>query len=466
MARDGDGNQAAKRDARKAVLPAAIGWIAFLALLGWVGFLHQGLGSPPGGWASEWWHPTQFLLLTPTVGGWSDVPLFGTTVLSLPSLLLVSLVYLGTRSAILRTIGLAAAVSGVVFCLTAFSASGPWELFHWRLSVVILLVGLAIGSAIMSPALAEAWLRRGPLAKLLLYVPLAFAVIALMRNATGTDETLPANFSPWPVITVFGLEMGAYTTVGVLFGLAIGLGGLTQWGRRPLIVLVGVLVGCVFPAIWFQQRFSNTEPGALVGMAVLAAVGLALASITRHGDRSTRLAHRGALFALGAFLVLIPLFAGRAWAAADYTINKFVRARTMSNALAEYYAKEGEYPERLETLVEQSYLDVLPRPRVGFDFLYDVGMLPPLAFSYRGLGSSYVLEFNSTEWVQCAYNPPWAPGAGGEYEEEEYEDEYDDESGEAWSCPDTRPALWGNEEEGGDEYPEEYDEYEDEYEEE
>ncbi len=83
-----------------------------------------------------------------------------------------------------------------------------------------------------------------------------------------------------------------------------------------------------------------------------------------------------------------------------------------------------------------------------------------------GLGSSYVLECVSNAWVQCAYNPPWSPYAGAdpeyEYEEDEEYAGEDDESGEAWSCPDTRPELFGNnEEEGGeDDYGEEYDEEE------
>ena len=70
-----------------------------------------------------------------------------------------------------------------------------------------------------------------------------------------------------------------------------------------------------------------------------------------------------------------------------------------------------------------------------------------------------MLEFVSTEWVQCAYNPPWEAPAGEEYEDEEYAGE-DDESGEAWSCPDTRPALWGDDvgREGEEEYVREYDE--------
>jgi hypothetical protein len=329
---------------------------------------------------------------------------------------------------------------------------------------VLVWIGLAMGFSVMSPALSQSWMRRGWVLRVLLYVPIAFAIIALVRNATGTDETMPANLSPWPGISIIGLEMGAYTIAGALLGLALGLGALSQMGKRPAVVLLGVLAGVIFPAIWFQQRFSNTEAGALIGMAILTAVVLGLSSITRGGERAAVLARRAAYFTLGGALVVAPIFAGRAWADADYTVNKFVRARVATNALAKYYEKEGVYPEELSELTAQGYLDELPRPRVGFDLLYDVGFLPPNEFSYRGLGSSYVLEFNSTEWVQCAYNPPWSATAGGEYEEE-YEEEYegeDDESGEAWSCPDTRPELWGQEQDPEYEEDPEYDEEEEE----
>ncbi len=448
--------------AKKTLLPAFVGWIALVALGGYAAFLYRGIGSAPGGWASEWWHPTSFLILNPTVSGWTDVPAQGVLILSLPSIALAAAVFLGTRSSLARALAVSLVVTSVAFCAVALIASPTWEHFHWRLSVVLMLIGLSIGCAIMSPALAAAWLRRGPLVRWLIYLPLAFAVVALMRNATGTDATLPANISPWPAITVFGLEMGAYSIVGALLGLAIGLAGISQWGKRTGVVLLGVLVGCAFPAIWFHQRFSNTEPGELVVMTILTVVALGLASITRGGDRTSRLAQRAATFALGAALVLAPIYAGRAWAAADYTVNKFVRARIATNALAQYYAKEGVYPDRLTELTEQNYLDALPKPRVGFDFFYQLGLLPPIEFDYRGLGSGYVLEFNSTEWVQCAYNPPWVAGGGGEYEDEYAEEsDSDDRTTEAWSCPDTRPALWGNEPDGSDEYRDEYDEEED-----
>ena len=65
-------------DTRKTLLPAAVGWGALVTLAAYAAFLHQGLGSAPGGWASLWWHPTSFLLLNPTIGGWTDVPIMPT----------------------------------------------------------------------------------------------------------------------------------------------------------------------------------------------------------------------------------------------------------------------------------------------------------------------------------------------------------------------------------------------------
>ena len=455
---------------RKTVLPTAVGWIALVALDAYAIFLHHGLGSAPGGWASEWWHPTSFLQLNATIGGWTDIPNQGAAILSTPAILLAVVVFLGTRSAVARALGLSLVAMCAIFSFAGFTSGPTWELFHWRLSVVMIWISLALGFTIMSPALSRSWLRLGWGLRLLLYVPIAFAIIALIRNATGTDETLIMNFSPWPGISVVGLEIGAYTIVGGLFGLAIGIGALSQWSKRPGIALLGAIAGVVFPAIWFNARFTNTGLMALASLSALAFVVLALSSLTRSGDRSAVLTRRAAYCALGACLVIAPILAGRAWANADYALNKFTRAKIANDALAEYYGREGVYPDSLDQLTAESYLEELPRPRVGFDFLYNLGLLEPIEFTYRGLGSSYVLEFVSTEWVQCAYNPPWSPNAGAdpeyEYEDdEEYADE-NDESGEAWSCPDTRPDLWGNDEEqdGQDDWGEEYEE--EEYEEE
>ena len=90
--------------------------------------------------------------------------------------------------------------------------------------------------------------------------------------------------------------------------------------------------------------------------------------------------------------------------------------------------------------------------------------MEPAAYRYNEYGSSFVLEFDSSLWVQCQFS--------GHYyfdeEEEDYEDEEDDWEPEepSWSCLDKRPALLGDDEAGdGDEYgdyeDDEMDEWED-----
>ena len=93
---------------------------------------------------------------------------------------------------------------------------------------------------------------------------------------------------------------------------------------------------------------------------------------------------------------------------------------------------------------------------IGFGVLETLGIVEPAAYRYNEYGSSFVLEFDSSLWVQCQYS--------GHYyfdEEEDYEDEEDDWQPEepTWSCLDKRPALLGEDEEAG---AGEYDEYEDE----
>jgi hypothetical protein len=265
------------------------------------------------------------------------------------------------------------------------------------------------------------------------------AVVVLLRHTTGTDERLAFNFSPWPAVTIFGLEIGAYAVVGVLFGMAIGVAAATEWRARAPLALAGLALGAVTPVLWMALRFGSLPDVAAVALAAVTALAIAGASLARGPDREDTLLRRAGVIALGGTLAFLPLFAGRALSTGDYTVTRFVRAQKVIDALAVYYAKRDGYPEELGELVEMGYLDAIPRPRVGFDVLYDWTGLEPLRFSYQSLGSSYVLEFEFTEWVQCAYNPPWE-------DEEEFEDDpewaEEDGLGEAWSCPESRPELW------------------------
>jgi len=437
---EGEDHTRAAEASEKTLLPAVAGWLILAGLFAYAGFIHQGLGAAAGGVPTEWFHPTGFLLDWEIVGSAIDAPVRGVLTVLLPAALLAGGVFLGTRSSVARALAISCAVCVAIFGFYGLAAMRIWEFFHWRASVVMAVTGLAIGFTLMAPLLSATWLKRHWSAQLLIYIPICFGVVALIRNATGTDEKLFFNFSPWPAIPVLGLEVGAYTILGVMFGMAVGVAALADVRSRPAIAVAGTLAGVAVSVVWFYSRFANTEARGLVSLAAITAVAIGLAAIARGGDRGERLRRRAFHLALGAALVTLPLIGGRALANSDYSINRFVRARIISDALASYFEKEEQYADELEDLIEKGYLDELPRPRVGFDIFADLGLLERIEFSYRGLGSSYVLEFVSTEWVQCAYNPPWED----EYEDdEEYDDEYEDEgTGEAWSCPDARPELW------------------------
>jgi len=62
-------------------------------------------------------------------------------------------------------------------------------------------------------------------------------------------------------------------------------------------------------------------------------------------------------------------------------------------------------------------------------------------FRYQSFGTSFLLEFPSTRWVECAYSPPYEY-ADDEDEEYPVEEDWGDEVEEAWSCPSAPPELW------------------------
>jgi hypothetical protein len=420
---------------------SALGWCALALLFGYAIALHQGLGSPPGGIATMWWHPSQFLLDWESVGSWVDSPGFGVVMLGLPAAVLVAAVFLGTRSSVARMLALSCLPMVALFGFYGFTSRRPWNFFHWRGSLVMVFTALSVGAAAAAPLLGASWLRRHWSLKLALYLPVVLLVMALLRNATGTDESLPFNFSPWPAVPIFGLEIGAYAIAGLLMGLALGTLGFAEWSRSRVRALVCIGIGALLPIGWLLLRFGSIPDGSAPIFSLVIAVSLGLAAITSGAARREKLLRRSLHLALGAALVILPLLSGRALATGDYTVTRFVRAQQLIDALQAHYQGRDEYPETLDQLVELGYLDAIPRPRVGFGIFYSLGWFEPIEFSYQSLGSSYVLEFEFTEWVQCAYNPPWE-------DDEEYEDEYEEEYAEedgsdgAWSCPDSRPELW------------------------
>lgn len=439
-------------------LRSALGWGLVLVVLGYAYWVHQGFGPPPGGMVRAdmaWYEPRAFLLERSPFDGFIDRPVAGIALMSLVALAGALGVFWATRSAVARWLAMSAVVAVALFCFYGLVADRVWGFFKWRGSLVMVLTALAVGAAATAPALASSWKRRGWPLRLALYLPVFFLVLAFERNPTGTDESLPFNFSPWPAVPIFGLDMGAYLIVGVWLGVAAGLALLARAQQRGSFLALGVVATVGVATGFGALRFGGAPASVWIATALVAAVALALASLAPREEHRDRLLARATVFGLGALLAGLPLVAGRALADRDFAYTRHVRARTVIDALAVYYEREEEYPETLDELVEAGDLESLPRPRVGFDSLRTLMGDEPLQFSYQNLGSSYVLEFDAPEWVQCAYNPPWED----DWEDEEFGDEQlepwetplepgeaddgaDDGSEEAWSCPDTRPELW------------------------
>ncbi|MBW2417619.1 MAG: hypothetical protein JRH19_03695 [Deltaproteobacteria bacterium] len=420
----------------------ALAWILVATLLSYVIFLYYGLGHARGGIATQWWHPSTFLLEWPGVGDWVATPWLGVLALTLPATGISIGIFLTTRSALVRALALSCTFTTIGFAAYGIASPMPWRFFHWRWSLVIVLGGTAMGWASASPVLAARWLERGFRAGLVVYLPVSLATAAIIRGTTGTDESLAFSFSPWPAFPVLGLESGAYGIAGILLGLAAGTALMARGLERPGLALAGSLSAIALPWIWIGWRFGALQPRSGAALALLSSLLLCGALLTRDGERLTILRRRALHLACGAALVALPLFAGHALATGDYATNRFYRSGLLIDALQRFIEEHDTYPPKLEELVEQGFLEEVPRPRVGFSFLEHLGLAAPQEFHYSEFGSGYHLEFSSTEWIQCTYSGSYVYP---EDEDEEEEEEVYDDDGEdyaPWNCLKDHPSLW------------------------
>jgi hypothetical protein len=450
---------------------AVVGGVLVVLALAWAAVVHHGFGPRPD-LELHWWSPRGFL--SKALLGSSLLDDRGRAVLLfwMPSLALGVATWLVTRSALARTAVLCSALATLVFLLFGLGSQAAqlaWNLFHWRASATMLATAAVVGTLLASPWLAASWLRLGWPARLAWLVPIAFGVIAIERNVTGTNPRLPFAISPWPAVQVFGLDVTG-TTLAALFGAAaLGGAAVISWrghgssssrARSTLAALVLVVLGFVLPAAWLDATSGSVPTGLAqlarlpaealgslsggfvpawegVGAAVWYAALLGLAALVP----LPRLATLARTLGAAALLVGIPIAIGQLWARFDYSRNRDVHAQRAIDALARYYEREHIYPESLQALVEAGDLEEVPRPRVGFGWLDERS-----SFTYQGFGTSYLIEFPAPRWVQCAYNPP--------YDEEDFDDEEDATATEddqsalddvlagAWSCPSSPPELW------------------------
>jgi hypothetical protein len=264
-------------------------------------------------------------------------------------------------------------------------------------------------------------------------------------------------------LTTFGLETGVLVTATFLFAIALGVVSVSR-GRLDAVAIVGVLLAVALPGAFVALGDSELPSRWGLGASLFAAGLVAVCSIHRSGAggraaRRNLLLTRGYHAGLGAVLVAVPIFAGHSLAQGDYALNRYVRAPGVIDALQQHIKAEEVYPETLAGLVEAGYFEQTPKPRVGFGVLETLGLADEVKYRYNEYGSSFVLEFDSSFWVQCSYS--------GNYYFEEDEEAFDEEDEEyanrepEWTCLDKRPALI----EEGTEGEEDEEGYEEEYEE-
>lgn len=466
---------------------ALLGWILFALLVLYTYMIHQGIGPDPGR-NDAWYTPSSFLFSAPVISEMFETLPEAFALFGIPAILLAVGVFLTTRSALVKATAVSCVLS--VFCYVYYGVQADriWTFFHWRASAVLTLMCFAVGFAAMAPILARSWLRLGWAARIAAYLPFLALVLGFVRNATGTDQKLQFAISPWPAVSVFGIELGALFIMVLLVGLAIGVAGIAAARARSgaaalQATLIGVVLGLGVPALlmWtgdvlriFPFRLSGRE---LVAMAVMTSIAILIGGTLRVRGRPDALRLRARHLTVGAALLALPLLSGQALARYDYYVTREVRARVIIDALASYLEREDVYPDELENLVQDGDLDAIPEPSIGFSFLYDD------PFRYRSFGTSFILEFPAPRWVECAYTPPYEDedagedenwgvggysGAMGADEDDDFaadkdedtdmggddepvaahdaHDDFgaadDDSLDEAWSCPSTPPELW------------------------
>jgi hypothetical protein len=423
--------------------PGAVGWALTLLAVGFAVWVYWGLG--PRSKSRAWWEPKASVAralsetsLAPLV---EELPIalggFG-----LASLALCAAVFATSRSAAARFLAVFGVLATLGFVFYAIEARFVWSFFRWRWSASLALFSAAIAAALTAPLLAASWLRlRWPL-RVAVYLPLLLGVLAYERNVTGTDPALRFAISPWPVVQIFGLELGASCIGAVVMGVGIGLAAAARarrGGGAPLWLL-GAAAAALLPAavlgaaalqdlLPFAARtgfFVVLSGTSLAVFAVAASAGLA-------GDAG-RTAERALVWSAGGVLVLAPIVLGQVLARIDYETTRDGRAQEIIDGLDRYRAREGAYPDALEELVSAGDLERIPVPGVGFRLLTDQ------TFVYQNFGESYLLEFSAPRWIQCAYNPPYLVD---EDELEEEAEDGDDTLGHGeWSCPSKPPELW------------------------
>jgi hypothetical protein len=401
-----------------------------LLLLAYTAWIHHGIGPVRPGFEGEWYTPRAFLFESDWTAALLGSRGLAFASLGGPAVLLGGVVALLSRSALAQALGFAATIAVLLFLFYGLIGAPTWQFFGWRGSAVLLLTAVPVGCAIAAPALAARWLALGWPLRIASYLPFVAFGLGFLRNATGTDPNLPFAISPWPAVPIFGLEVGALFVAIVLGTTAAGLHARTRASHRGGFVVLALVLPAVGLGLGGLLGLFPFRVGAGV-IAVLTLASAVAIAVASFGNT----ANRARAFGVGAALIAAPVLVGETLAYADYTYTREVSARRVIDGLQRYVEREEFYPEDLETLLETGDLAAIPVPTQGF------GAGDDDAFEYQSFGTSYLLGFTATRWVQCAYTPPVI------YDDEEerleaLEELGEDAGAEAWSCPSRPPELW------------------------
>jgi hypothetical protein len=440
--------------------------IYLAAYLGLAAFYYYFLGTGPT--PSEigeldWWRPRGWALRWEALSGLKAMTEGEGAIRSIPVLLfglpVAAFVWAGLRlfqHALMRVAILGLGLTLGAFCYYGFLVTGVWRFFSWRWPAVTLSMSILTASLLFAPALVR-WAAglRLPGRVLAFLVP-AVTIYLVSVEITGTDWELRANFSPWPVLTMFGLLVFGYIAAGV-HG-ATGLGALIASRLGSRVRSVAIASSAVLGALATPLVFSN--PG-LRGAVILAALAAITTAVVLRRTADAEEAGAYGVFSVGAAAVVLCLiWFSDAAASRDFEIARNEVAPEIINALDAHYEAKEEYPDELEDLVPD-YLAEIRKPEIG------VIRHEGEEFLYINLGDSYNLEFAAGKWVQCAYSPAYSSAwgddpngeeAGAEVAEEIEIDETPDvasgpgsasETEEkeevlegSWSCEPTLPTLW------------------------
>jgi hypothetical protein len=390
----------------------------------WAAWVHHGIG--PHFRSGSWIEPSSFLR-----GEVPEALLPALAVLVLPSLALAVAVAFLTRSSLLRTLAGIATLASACFVAYGVEASTPWRFFHWRWSASVVIFAVVVGGALYAPSLAASWRRLGWPLRLATYLPVVGFLVGYETNVTGTNPELPFAVSPWPIVQVLALEFLAAWIAALWLGVGLGLLGIARGGAPAAggVLVAGgvqwlaVSMSAAGGALLFEPEAAHHLGAVAVG---LAALGVASAWPPR--DREARV-RRGTNVLLGGALLATPLVIGQTLTRLDYTETREHHAQRIIDALETYQERHAGYPDELAALVDEGLLDEVPKPRIG--------LFGGQEFVFQNFGDSYLLEFSSPRWIQCAYNPPWQLEPG-----EELDPEDADALTGAWSCPQKPPEIW------------------------